>query len=233
VYGIAIGNTFPLISLAGGAIKNFSATPALDCPTKDVCSTSSANFVPSFTFQDLYFAGKPAPAGQGFRYAFVDISGAWCPHCQQEATDLPGAANNPSGSAGPSGSGGPYANGYVKEWLSEGGIVFSILVQNDNNSAPATTSTLFNWVKDYQINYPISIDAEENMVSSTQIKAWPGNVIVRLNDMVVVDSVLGAGDSFYQTFTQALTQCQGGATAPANDCWAGATCQSGTCVPTN
>ncbi len=117
----------------------------------------------------------------------------------------------------------------MKQWLSEGGIVFSILVQNDNNSAPATQTTLFNWVNQYQINYPISIDAEENMVSSTQIKAWPGNVIVRLRDMKVVDSVLGAGVSFYQTFSQHLDPVPGRPDRPERLLGGrGATCQSTT-----
>ncbi len=194
---------------SGGALANFATTVALDCAPNDRCTTTSANFVPSFTFQDLYFQGKAPPTGNSFRYAFIDISGAWCPHCQQEATDLP--------------------SGYVKQWLAEGGVVFSILVQDASNSAPATTGTLFSWVRQYQTNYPISIDLEENMAYDTGIKAWPGNVIVRLSDMQVIDSVLGAGDSFYETFSKALTQCQGDPTI-ANDCWAGATCQSGTCV---
>jgi hypothetical protein len=45
----------------------------------------------------------------------------------------------------------------------------------------------------------------------------------------VIQSVLGAGDSFYELFSTALTKCQGDASIP-NDCWQGATCQSGICV---
>jgi hypothetical protein len=217
VYGINVGNTFPNIALSGGAIANFATTVTQDCPPGDKCTTSSPNFVPSITFQDLYFAGQQPPQGNSFRYAFIDISGAWCPHCQQEAEDLPGSAAK------------AYSDGYVKEWLGEGGIVFSIIVQNAADNAPATTDTLFTWINTYQLDYPVSIDTQENMVSRTGIRAWPGNVIVRLNDMQVIESVLGAGDSFYADFTKALTACQGKPSIP-NDCWAGATCQSGTCV---
>jgi hypothetical protein len=216
VEGIGIGNTFPNISLSGGALLNFSTTETLDCPGKDVCTTSSPTFVQSTSFADLYNAGKPAPLGQGFRYAFIDISGAWCIHCQGEAEQLPGTVD-------------PALNGpgYVKDWLAEGGIVFSILVQNADESGPATAKNLFSWVSQYQINYPMSVDAQQNMVTSTGIKAWPGNVIIRLSDMTVVQSMLGATSEFYSVFSKQLTVCQNDPTNP-NDCWAGATCDPST-----
>ncbi len=223
VTGIGIGNTFPNVALNGGALLNLSPTAVLDCTPKDACTTSSPNFTSTFTYQDLYFAGKPAGqvntdvdgqniTGQGFRYAFIDISGAWCIHCQQEAKDLPGTiAINGAG--------------YVADWLKEGGIVFSILVQQAEGAGPASQATLFSWVKQYQTNYSISIDTQENMLSTGDIKAWPGNVIVRLSDMQVIESVLGAGDSFYQDFSKHLGECQNDPAIP-NDCWAGATCKT-------
>jgi len=221
VYGIAQGNTFPLVSLQGGALMNLSTTSTPDCPPNDKCTTSSSNFMPSFTFQDLYNAGKPAPAGQGIRYAFIDISGAWCPHCVQEAKDLPGTIP-------------AYGAGYVKDWLAEGGIVFSILVQNYQEDGPATTQNLFTWVNSYQLNYSISIDMEQNMVYTTGIRAWPGNVIVRLHDMQVIYSVLGAGSSFYQDYSKYLTACENNPNLP-NDCYPNSTCDPSTltCVPNN
>jgi len=216
VYGIGVGNTFPNLALEGGALLNLSPTAALDCLPKDSCTTTSPNFVSSFTYQDLYFAGKPAGSsntdtaglsitGQGFRYAFVDISGAWCIHCKQEAGTLPDT--------------------YVADWLAEGGIVFSILVQDAQDANPATQSTLFSWVKTYQTNYPISIDTQENMLTTANIQAWPGNVIVRLHDMQVIESVLGAGDSFYQDFAKHLTDCENDPTNPT-DCYPNSTCQT-------
>ncbi len=221
-YGTAVGNTFPNISLAGGAITNLNTSKTLDCDSSskvgkctsasDCCTTDSPNFVPTYSFKDLYNAGKPAPDGQGFRYAFIDISGAWCPHCQDEANTLP--------------------KDYVAKWLGEGGIVFSILVQNATETGPATTDTLFNWISYYQINYPMSIDTQSNLVFATGLKAWPGNIIIRLHDMKVIESVLGATDQFYQDFSTALTVCENDSTLP-NDCWAGATCQSGVCVNSN
>jgi hypothetical protein len=216
VTGLGVGNTFPNVALSGGVLMNFATSATLDCLPKDSCSASSPNFATSFTFDDLYHAGKPAGqvntdptgqsvTGQGFRYAFIDISGAWCIHCKQEATDLPSK--------------------YVANWLAEGGIVFSILVQDSGGANAASQATLFSWVKQYQTNYPISIDMDENMLTTADIKAWPGNVIVRLNDMQVIESVLGAGDSFYQDFAKHLTECQNDPTIP-NDCWSGATCRS-------
>jgi hypothetical protein len=216
VYGIGVGNTFPNLALEGGALLNFSPTAALDCTPKDACTTSSPNFASSFTYQDLYFAGKPAGqvntdvagqniTGQGFRYAIVDISAIWCIHCNEEAGTLPGQ--------------------YVAKWLAEGGIVFSILVQDASGASPADDNGLFTWVRQYQLNYPISIDTQENMATTSGIKAWPGNVIVRLHDMKVIESVLGAGDMFYDDFTKHLTDCQNDPTIP-NDCYAGATCQA-------
>jgi len=216
VNGIGVGNTFPNIALAGGALLNFAPTVTLDCSPKDACTTNSPNFAPSFTYQDLYFAGKPAGqvntdvarqniTGQAFRYAFVDISAIWCIHCNQEAATLPSQ--------------------YVAKWLEQGGIVFSILVQDSGGAAPATDTGLFTWIRQYQLNYPISIDSQENMLTTATIKAWPGNVIVRLHDMKVIESVLGAGDSFYDDFTKHLTDCQNDPTIP-NDCYPNSTCQA-------
>ena len=64
VYGIAVGNTFPYISLEGGALTNFATTVTPDCAPNDRCTTSSPTFASSFNFQDLYFQGKAPPTGK-------------------------------------------------------------------------------------------------------------------------------------------------------------------------
>ena len=189
-WGVANGQVFPDFSLAGGAVPNFSTTPTLD---------STTNLSSEFTFMALHQA-----AAKGFRYAFIDISAVWCPHCNDEAKTLP--------------------TQYVPTWLAQGGVVFSILVQGNDPVQPATQSDLINWITGYKVNYPMSIDAEENMVSGTGLNAWPANIIVRLSDMVVIDSVFGATDAFYSEFSSVLTQCQTSA-----DCWSGATCTANAC----
>lgn len=195
-WGVSVGQVFPEETLAGGAVPNFSTTAVAD-------STNQATWAPSFSFQELH-----AAACQGFRYAFIDISAVWCPHCNDEAGTLP--------------------KNYVPGWLAKGGVVFSILVQNGNQSAQtaATPADLENWLTMYGINYPMSLDTQQNMVSATSLNAWPANLIIRLKDMVVIDSVFGATDAFYQEFSNVLASC-----SQTSDCYAGATCDTstGTC----
>ena len=194
-WGVAVGNTFPDIALAGGAALNFATTPKVD---------STTNLASSFTFAQLQALSQKANGG--FRYAFLDISAVWCPHCNDEAQTLPGT--------------------YVPTWLSEGGVIFSILVQSGSTNSegiypPASVSDLDAWIAKYNINYPMSLDTQQNMVTATGLNAWPANLIVRLSDMTVIDSVFGATDAFYAEFAGVLQACSTSA-----DCWSGATCSS-------
>ncbi len=196
-WGVNVGNTFPDITLNGGAALNFGTTATVD---------NTSNLAPSFSFGQLQQL-----AARGFRYAFLDISAVWCPHCIDEANTLPGS--------------------YVATWLAQGGIVFSVLVQSGNPDAmgvypPATVSDLKTWISGHGggVNYPMSLDTDQNMVTATGLQAWPANLILRLSDMTVVDSVFGATNAFYQEFQNVLLSCQA-----SSDCWSGATCTSGQC----
>jgi hypothetical protein len=93
---------------------------------------------------------------------------------------------------------------YTSAWLAEQGVVLTVLEANASNSAPATEATLTTWAKSYQTNYSLVNDPEQNLAATLGIRAWPGQYIVRLSDMQIVDSVLGAGDSFLQTYSGVL-----------------------------
>lgn len=120
----------------------------------------------------------------GELYALIDVSGAWVPYSQEFAMEVPGT--------------------YTSAWLAEQGVVLTVLEANASNSAPATEATLTTWAKSYQTNYSLVNDPEQNLAATLGIRAWPGQYIVRLSDMQIVDSVLGAGDSFLQTYSSVL-----------------------------
>jgi len=121
----------------------------------------------------------------GERYALIDVSGVWCIHSQEFALDVPVE--------------------YEAGWLAQGGLVLTVLEGNGSDSAPATDADLTSWATTYQTNYSLVNDPEENLeVALAPIMAWPAQYIVRLSDMQIVEAVLGAGDAFYEDYTQRL-----------------------------
>ncbi len=134
----------------------------------------------------------------GFKYAFLDISAVWCPHCNDEAKQLPGW----------NGSGYSFnaqaQTGYAVKWLAEGGIILSVLEQGADPNNPATQADLDNWVTQYHVNYPMAIDPQENLVSGVGLQAWPANIIIDLASMKVVEAVFGDVPTFYQDFDNYL-----------------------------
>lgn len=166
-YATSRGGIFPDFFLGPG-YWNPSTTPTPDIPTFSVTQTMA--------FHQLYCSG--------FRYALVDISAIWCPHCNAEALELPST--------------------YVPGWLKKGGIVFSILEEGNTPNVPATIDDLNFWVNEYSINYPMAIDPQETLVSGVTLQGWPANIILDLKTMSVVDAVFGATDSFLTEFDQTL-----------------------------
>jgi hypothetical protein len=136
----------------------------------------------------------------GFKYAFLDISAVWCPHCNDEAAQLPGwnaTTQTYSYNA-------QTQTGYAVEWLAEGGIILSVLEQGNNPNNAATPTDLNNWITKYHINYPMAIDPQENLVSGVGLQAWPANIIIDLSNMKVVEAVFGDVPTFYQDFDNYL-----------------------------
>ncbi|MHB1845687.1 MAG: TlpA family protein disulfide reductase [Deltaproteobacteria bacterium] len=165
------GGTFPDFFLGGG-YWNPSTTPTPDIP----------NFQPTslMAFHQLYCSG--------FKYALVDISAVWCPHCNTEAQELP--------------------TQWVPKWLPKGGIVYSVLEEGATPNVPATMADLQSWISQYQTNYPMALDPQENLVTGLSLQAWPANIILDLKTMKVVDAVFGATDQFFTEFDQTLNAAQ-------------------------
>lgn len=170
-YGTSTGGTFPDFFLGPG-YWNPSKTPTPDVPT----------FQPTqlMAFHQLYCSG--------FKFALIDISAVWCPHCNTEAQELP--------------------TQWVPRWLPKGGVVYSVLEEGATPNVPATMDDLTHWVTQYNINYPMAIDPQENLVTGLSLQAWPANIILNLQTMTVVDAVFGATDQFFNTFDQTLDAAQ-------------------------
>jgi hypothetical protein len=196
-YGTSLGHIFPDTQLtttgSGGGFfdPNLSPTetPVLDLPSAyQTNPTTAPAFNPNMAFHLLYCA-KAA----GFKYALLDISAVWCPHCNTEAQYLPACITSSNCLA----SQGVTVTG---KWQSRGGIVFSILVQGASTANAATLNDLYTWVNMYGINYPMSIDPQESMVTTVNLQGWPTNIIINLQDMTVVDSVFGSTWNLFQEF---------------------------------
>jgi hypothetical protein len=173
--GSAVGQTLSdsLLVMNGGGVLNFSTTQTTD----NMNDFSSA----PVHLHDLFCSG--------FKYAFIDISAVWCPHCQDEATQIPAS--------------------YYQLWLNAGGTVFSVLVQDATGAAAATKSDLSNWISTYNTPYPICLDSEQSSPTYFGLTGWPDNTIVDLSKMQVLYTGGGADPNYYQTYCTVLgvTNC--------------------------
>jgi hypothetical protein len=160
------------LTLEGGGVMNFATTSTAD-------SMNNFSSAPVH-MHDLFCSG--------FKYAFIDVSAVWCPHCQDEAAQIPGL--------------------YYQSWLDAKGLVFSILVQS-NTSASATRNDLANWIGTYNTPYPIVLDTAQASVTYFGLTGWPDNTIVDLSNMQVLYTGGGADPQYYQTYCTVLgiTNC--------------------------
>jgi len=142
----------------------------------------------------------------GFRYAYLDVSAVWCPHDQVEAEQLVGS--------------------YVKDWVSKGGLVVSVLEQGETGGSAASEQDLATWIKEYQVDYTMALDEGQELLTAAGINAWPADFIIRLADMRVMLGVFGAGDAFYAQFDSELTSCD---PTVGTGCPAGQSCSDGSC----
>jgi hypothetical protein len=173
--GTSPGQTFPDLELMGGGVLNFNTTETMDqLPV-------SPN---SIHIHDLFCSG--------FDFVFIDVSTVWCPHCNDEANQLPGRAGS-----------GYSSNSLVQTWLNAKGLVFSVLVQG-NTSASATTADLTTWINQYKVPYSMSLDQNQDLAAGLSLAGWPENIIVDLRDMHVVTTVPGADNHFYTTYCRIL-----------------------------
>ncbi len=180
--GSSPGQTFANITLQGGGILNLSTSE-----TEDSASNFSSTPI---SMLDLYCSG--------FNYVFVDVSAVWCPHCQTEASQIPGWTGSAYSSAS-----------LYQTWMNAGGTVLSLLVQSNNPADPATPTDLTTWVSTYHTPYPMSLDTGSDMPNYTGLTGWPENLILNLSNMQVVDAVSGDQPDFYQEYCGILhiTNC--------------------------
>ena len=91
----------------------------------------------------------------------------------------------------------------VDGWISQGGVVFSVLEQ-DANEQPAVQMDLTNWASQYQVTYSLLNDPTESLALALAIMAWPTFYVVRLSDMAIVYSVQGNTGAITATFSSIL-----------------------------
>jgi hypothetical protein len=191
-YATTRGSVFPdyvlsSVTIPGGGFFDPSMSPSLQTPNPDIPAQYAGNpqGAPAFS-GNVALHMLHCAAASGYRYALIDISSVWCPHCRDEAQQLPTT--------------------WVPQWNQRGGIVFSVLEDGNTVNTPATLSDLNNWVTTYGSNYPVVLDPQETLVSGTNLQAWPANIIIDLRNMTVYDSVFGATFQFFTEFDNLLKQ---------------------------
>jgi hypothetical protein len=190
-YATTRGSVFPDYVLGSATIQGGgffdptmspTQTPSLDVPAQYQGNPQSS---PAFSGNVAMHMLHCASAA-GYRYALIDISSVWCPHCRDEATQLP--------------------TQWVPGWNAKGGLVFSVLEDGNAVNTPATVQDLNAWVTGYGSNYPVVLDPQETLVSGTNLQGWPANIIIDLRTMTVYDSVFGATFQFFTEFDNLLNQ---------------------------
>jgi hypothetical protein len=107
----------------------------------------------------------------------IDIASVWCGPCNIEAKmDLPPL--------------------HVK-YRPQGGEFLLQLADSLTAGNPATQKDLYNWTKQYKVDYPATIDPTYKLSALFDANSFPANLIVDLRTMKIVLVVQGVPDAGY------------------------------------
>jgi thiol-disulfide isomerase/thioredoxin len=119
------------------------------------------------------FAGQPKP-----KVINLIMSSAWCGPCKIEAKEI--------------------LPGLWAKYKSQGGWLYSVILEGPQPGEPAKMNDITNWAKAYSVNYPISVDPSEQVMALFE-PAFPGNMIIRTKDMRIMKMVAGVPDQAHWT----------------------------------
>ena len=109
--------------------------------------------------------------GKPFRFLLLDISGGWCPPCNQEAAELGLVGTRRT---------------QIAEWLTKGGIFLTVLVEGYNQSthAPATAADIETWANQHKVQSPLTFDPGQALIAQgINPAALPTNLVIDLRTM--------------------------------------------------
>ena len=130
-----------------------------------------------------YGAGEPKP-----RALLIDVSSVWCGPCKIEAeTVLPRL---------------------YEEYQPKGGEFLVQLADGRTPGEAAVARDLYRWTTQYDVQYPSAIDPSYKLGALFQADAFPANMIVRTQDMKIMEIVAGVPEedsSFWRTFEKIMS----------------------------
>lgn len=120
--------------------------------------------------------------GKPFRYLLLDISGVWCPPCNQEAADL--------GLQGAD-------KALIDDWASRGGLFFTVLVEGAVRGDPVLASDLDAWANKHKVQSSLAVDLSRALVTEgVDPSALPTNLAIDLKTMKIASAWYGLDTTY-------------------------------------
>ncbi len=110
-----------------------------------------------------------------YEFAIIAVAASWCVPCQLEAEVLPDK---------------------FRAWADAGGIVMSILVEEDQVGRPAARVHLDSWIDRYRMNYTMVHDPRGEFQRAIGIVEYPTNMLVELKTMRIEEIAFQADEEF-------------------------------------
>jgi hypothetical protein len=155
------------------------------------------------TGEDVFSEATPWYTGAKPRAIVLLISAVWCGPCRNEAANI--------------------LPGEYEHWKPQGGHFFAVLTDGTEPGTPVTIPELTQWTVDFQPRYTMGMDPSEYLMSWYE-PAYPGNMIVRTEDMKILKRVTGVPPTDAQC--GGITQ-PGSCNPDINGCrWNGSACVS-------
>lgn len=124
--------------------------------------------------------GAPKP-----KALLIDVASVWCGPCNYEADQVLPVE-------------------YAK-YKPEGGEFLLQLADGATPGKAATSKSLFNWDKKYEVDYPSAIDPTYKLGALFEADAFPANMIIDTRTMKIVEVISGVPDAaFWKKFEKVL-----------------------------
>ncbi|WP_437981799.1 TlpA disulfide reductase family protein [Sorangium sp. So ce117] len=130
----------------------------------------------------LYGAGEPKP-----KVLLIDVSSVWCGPCKIEAESV--------------------LPELYKKYQPQGGEFLVQLADGRTPGEAAVPNDLYRWTTRYDVQYPSAIDPSYKLGALFQADAFPANMIVRTQDMTIMEIVAGVPEensNFWRTFEKIM-----------------------------
>ncbi len=145
--------------------------PALSADPNNMEKVNLALFY-NPTGTDTFPADSPYRPGEAKpKVLLIDVSAFWCPPCQQESkTTLPTE----------------YPNYQPR------GVEFPLELNQDLQGGPAQPKDLVKWTTQYKTAWPSVIDPTSKLAPLNEQDAFPGNFLIDLRTMTILEAIAGA-----------------------------------------